>query len=136
MLGLMQNWPMRVSRILDHAAKYHASREIISRSIEGPITRSNWAEVRTRTIKLAQALVRLGVRPGDMIGCMAWNTTRHLEVWYGVPGAGGVLHSLNPRLFADQLVYIINHAEDRILMLDLDLVPVIEAIADRLEAAT
>ncbi len=132
MLGLMQDWKMRVTHILDHAAKYHGSREIISRSVEGPIERSNWAEARDRAIKVAQALTRLGVRPGDMIGCMAWNTTRHLEIWYGVPGAGGVLHSLNPRLSADQLVYVIDHAEDQWVFVDHDIVAVLEAVADKL----
>ena len=132
MLGLMQDWEMRVTRILDHAAKYHANRQIISRSIEGPIEHSNWGEVRTRAVKLSQALVRLGVKRGDMIGCMAWNTTRHLEIWYGVPGAGGVLHSLNPRLSVEQLTFVIDHAEDKWVLVDHDIVPVLEAVAGNL----
>src|SRR5699024_8556083 len=99
---------------------------------EGPVVQTTWAETRIRALRVAQALVRHGIRPGDMIGCMAWNTVRHLEVWYGVPGAGAVLHSLNPRLSAEQLVYIINHAEDRLIFVDVDLVPVLEGIADRL----
>ena len=132
MRGLMQDWPLRVSRIIDHAARYHGARPVVGRSVEGPIVRSSWAEVRGRALKLAQALARMGVRPGDMIGCMAWNTVRHLEVWYGVPGAGAVLHSLNPRLSAEQLVYIINHAEDRIVFVDADLVPVLERVSDQL----
>lgn len=78
-------------------------------------------------------MISLGIKPGDVIGVMAWNTARHFEVWYGIPGTGAVNHTLNPRLFADQLVYIINHAEDRILMIDFDLVPIIENIWDRLE---
>lgn len=129
MQGLMQDWPLRVSRIIDHAAKYHANRPVISRSVEGPITHSNWGDVRTRALKLSQALAGLGIKRGDMIGAMAWNTTRHMEVWYGVPGAGGVLHSLNPRLSADQLVYIITHAEDRWIFLDMDLVGILEPLA-------
>ncbi|MEM9141187.1 MAG: AMP-binding protein, partial [Pseudomonadota bacterium] len=129
MQGMMQDWPMRVSKIIDHAAKYHANRPIVSRSVEGPITHDTWGSVHTRALKVAQALVRLGVKPGDMIGCMAWNTTRHMEVWYGVPGAGGVLHSLNPRLSAEQLVYIIDHAEDQWIFVDHDIVPVLEPIA-------
>lgn len=132
MQGLMQDWPLRVTRILDHAAKYHASRPIVSRSVEGPITRSTWGEVHLRARKVAGALARLGVRRGDMIGAMAWNTTRHLEVWYGVPGAGGVLHSLNPRLSAEQLIFIITHAEDQWIFVDHDIVPVLEGIADQL----
>ena len=132
MLGLMQDWPLRVSNIIDHAAKYHANRPVTSRSVEGPITHSTWGQVHTRAIKVSQALVRLGIKPGDMIGCMAWNTTRHLEIWYGVPGAGGVLHSLNPRLSADQLIYVIDHAEDQWVFIDHDLTAVLEAIADKL----
>ncbi len=132
MQGLMQDWPLRVSRIIDHAARYHANRPIVSRSVEGEITHATWAEIRTQALKLSQALVHLGAKRGDMIGAMAWNTARHLEVWYGVPGAGGVLHSLNPRLSAEQLVYIITHAEDRWIFCDLDLVPILEGIADQL----
>ncbi|HSF95237.1 MAG TPA: long-chain-fatty-acid--CoA ligase [Thermohalobaculum sp.] len=129
MLGMMQDWPLRVTNILDHAAKYHGARPVISRSVEGPITRTSWADIRLRALKLAQALRRLGVRPGEVIGCMAWNTARHMEVWYGVPGAGGVLHSLNPRLSREQMLYIINHAEDRWILCDLDMVPILEALA-------
>ena len=128
-MGLMQDWPLRVSSIIDHAAKYHAGRAVISRSIEGPVTRTTWEGIRTRALMLAQALARLGVRPGEVVGCMAWNTSRHMEVWYGVPGAGAVLHSLNPRLAREQLVYIINHAGDRWLFCDLDLVAILEGLA-------
>ena len=129
MLGLMQDWPLRVSAIIDHAAKYHGGRAVVSRSVEGPVTRTNWAGVRAEALKLAQALTRLGVAPGEVIGCMAWNTARHMEVWYGVPGAGAVLHSLNPRLAREQLLYIINHAGDRWLFCDLDLVAILEGLA-------
>jgi acyl-CoA synthetase (AMP-forming)/AMP-acid ligase II len=129
MLGLMQDWPLRVSSIIDHAARYHTGRAIVSRSVEGPVTHTNWGQVRTRALKLSQALTRLGVKPGEVVGCMAWNTARHLEVWYGVPGTGAVLHSLNPRLSREQMVYVINHAADRWLFCDLDLVPILEALS-------
>ncbi|MHA1528852.1 MAG: long-chain-fatty-acid--CoA ligase [Alphaproteobacteria bacterium] len=132
MLGLMQDWPLRVSSIIDHAAKYHAGRAVISRSAEGPVSHTTWEGVRARALKLAQALARLGVKPGEVVGCMAWNTARHMEVWYGVPGAGAVLHSLNPRLSREQLVYIINHAGDRWLLCDLDLVEILEGLASEL----
>ncbi|MEM7239117.1 MAG: long-chain fatty acid--CoA ligase, partial [Pseudomonadota bacterium] len=102
------------------------------RSIEGPIMWSTWHEVRDRAKKVTQAIRRLGVRPGDVIGAMAWNTTRHMEIWYGIPGAGGVLHTLNPRLSGEQLIYIINHAEDQWIFIDHDLVGVLEPIADAL----
>jgi len=129
MLGLMQDWPLRVTTIIDHAAKYHAGRPVTGRSVEGLVLRSTWGEVHGRALRLSQALRRLGAKPGEVVGCMAWNTVRHMEVWYGVPGAGAVLHSLNPRLSRDQLLYIVNHAEDRWIFCDLDLVPVIEGLA-------
>jgi len=133
MTVVMQDFPLTVDKIIDHAAKYHPNRKLVSRSVEGPITETNWLNVRNQAKKLSQGLISLGVRPGDVIGVMAWNTSRHFEVWYGVPGAGAVNHTLNPRLFAEQLIYIINHAEDRILLIDFDLVPIIEGIWDKLE---
>jgi fatty-acyl-CoA synthase len=132
MLGQMQEWPLRVHRIIDHAARQHPRRRIVSASAEGPVVQTDWASVRTGALRAAQRLARLGLRPGDRVGVMAWNTARHIELWYGVPGAGGVTHSLNPRLFADQLAYIVNHAGDRFLAFDPDLAPVIAAIRPRL----
>ncbi|MEM9013446.1 MAG: long-chain-fatty-acid--CoA ligase [Pseudomonadota bacterium] len=133
MHNLMQDWPLRVSAIIDHAARFHAGRTLESRSVEGPMVTTTWADVRTQALKVSQALLRLGLKPGEVVGVMAWNTGRHMEAWYGIPGAGGIIHTLNPRLFADQLVYIINHAEDRILMVDPDLLPIIEGIWERLD---
>lgn len=132
MRGLMQDWPLRCSRVIDHAARIHGDRPVVSRSVEGPIHRTTWGDIRTRSLKLAQALVRHGVRPGDRVATLAWNTWRHLEAWYGATGAGGVYHTLNPRLFADQIIYIANHAEDRILLTDLTFVPMLEKLAPRL----
>ncbi len=129
MKGLMQDWPLLVSTVLDHAARFHGDREIVTRSIEGPIVRTNYREVHLRARKTAQALRRLGIKEGDVVATMAWNTARHLEAWYGIMGLGAVCHTLNPRLFAEQLVYIINHAEDKIIFVDLTFVPVLEAIA-------
>jgi len=129
---MMQNFSLRVSTIIDHAARYHPNRPVIGRSVEGPIVESNWQEVQREAKQVAAALQGLGIKKGDVIGVMAWNTVRHLSVWYGIPGAGAVNHTLNPRLFADQLDYIINHAEDRFIMVDLDLLPAFEAIIDRL----
>ena len=126
----MQDFPLRVSQIIDHAALYHPERKIISRSVEGPITETTWKHIHKQAKKLSQALISLDVKKGDTIGVMAWNTARHMEVWFGIPGSGAINHTLNPRLFAEQLIYIINHAEDKILMVDLDLVPVIEKIID------
>jgi fatty-acyl-CoA synthase len=132
MLGLMQDWPLLIHRIIDHAANYHAGRKVISRSVEGPIHTTTYADIRTRAKKVAQRLVRDGIRPGDRVATLAWNTWRHLEAWYGIVGMGGVYHTVNPRLFVDQIAWIINHAEDRVMMTDLTFVPLLEKLADRL----
>ena len=124
----MQPFSLRVSEILDHAARYHPRRKIISRNVEGPIVETDWNTVYLKAKKLSKALQKLGIKKGDRIGVMAWNTARHLELWYGIPGSGAVNHTLNPRLFAKQLTYIINHAEDKILMIDSDLVKILEEI--------
>ena len=133
MLGLMQDWPLLVHKVLDHAAIYAADREIVTRSVEGPIRRTTWSKVHERSRKLAKALTKRGVKAGDRIATLAWNTERHLETWYGVTGAGGVYHTLNPRLFAEQLVYIANHAEDRMIFVDLTFVPILEKLQDELK---
>ncbi|MBS0332908.1 MAG: AMP-binding protein, partial [Proteobacteria bacterium] len=126
MLGLMQNWPLTVDKILDHAKTWHGDREIVSRSVEGPIARSTYAEVHTRAKKLSNALKSLGIKPGDRCATLAWNTARHIEAWYGVMGIGAVCHTLNPRLFAEQLCYIIGHAEDQVIFTDLTFLPVLQ----------
>ena len=123
MLGLMQDWPLTVDKILDHAARWHGEVEIVSRSVEGPIVRTTYAQAHERARRLSGALAGLGVKPGDRIATLAWNTARHLEAWYAIMGMGAVCHTLNPRLFADQLCYIINHAEDKIIFTDLTFVP-------------
>lgn len=132
MHNLMQDWPLRVSGILDHAARYHGARLVKGRAAEGHLTEMPYATLRLRALKVVQMLRRLGVKPGEAVASMAWNTPRHMEVWYGVSGAGAVLHTLNPRLFKEQLDYIINHAEDRVILVDADLVPVIEELKDHL----
>ena len=132
MHNLMQHWPLTVGRIIDHANLYHPNRPVISRDTESGVSQSSWSDVHLGARKVTQALRRLGVKRGDVVGVMAWNTRRMLDVWYGVPGAGAALHTLNPRLFADQLVYVINHAEDRVLMVDFDIAPIIANIRDRL----
>ncbi|TFU06394.1 long-chain-fatty-acid--CoA ligase [Polymorphobacter arshaanensis] len=133
MLGGMQDWPLLVWRLIDHAALNHPNREVISLTVEGPKVCTNWREVRDRARKVAQALVGLGMKPGDRIATLAWNTYRHLECWYGISGMGGVAHTINPRLFEDQIVYIANHAEDRVLFFDLSFVKLVETIAPRLK---
>ena len=132
MKGLMQDWPLRVTTIIDHAARFHGDREVVTRTIEGPIARTTYSEIHLRARKAAQALQKLGIEKGDVVATMAWNTARHLEAWYGIMGLGAVCHTLNPRLFAEQLIYIINHAEDKVIFLDLTFVPILEGIKDEL----
>ncbi len=132
MRGLMQEWPLVVTSVIDHAAQWHGEREMVTRTVEGPIHRTNYAELHLRARKFAQALQRLGVGKGEVVGTMAWNGFRHFEAWYAIMGIGAVCHTLNPRLFAEQLVYIINHAEDRVVLLDTTFVPILEAISDQL----
>ena len=133
MLGLMQDWPLLCHRIIDHAALNYGERPVISRSIEGPIHTTNYVEVRARALRVAQRLERDGIRPGDRVATLAWNTWRHLEAWYGIMGAGGVYHTVNPRLFPEQISWIVNHAEDRVMMVDLTFLPILEKLADGLK---
>jgi fatty-acyl-CoA synthase len=132
MFGLMQDWPLLCHRIIDHAALNHGGRAVISRSIEGPIHTTNYVDIRARALKVAQRLDRDGIRVGDRVATLAWNTWRHLEAWYGIMGIGAVYHTINPRLFPDQIVWIVNHAEDRVMLVDLTFLPLLEKIADRL----
>jgi fatty-acyl-CoA synthase len=132
MLGLMQDWPLLCHRIIEHAAAIHGTREIVTRSVEGPIHRTNYKEVHDRALKVSQALNRQGIKLGDRIATIAWNTWRHLECWYGIMGIGAICHTVNPRLFPDQIGWIINHAQDRIVVTDLTFVPMLEQIADKL----
>src|SRR5262252_3898338 len=131
MEGLMQDWPLVISSVLDHAYINHPEREIVSRSVEGPIHRYTYKDLYARSKRCAKALRKLGLREGDVAATLAWNTYRHMEVWYGIMGLGAVCHTINPRLFTDQIIYIANHAEDRVLCLDLTFVPIVEAIQDR-----
>ncbi len=129
MLGLMQEWPLLCHKIIDHAARQNPAREIVSRSVEGPIVRMTYADLNIRSRKVAERLAREGCVPGDRIATLAWNTGRHLECWYGAMGMGGVYHTLNPRLFPDQIAWIMRHAEDGFLFCDLTFMPIVEKIA-------
>jgi fatty-acyl-CoA synthase len=132
MLGLMQNWPLLCHRIIDHAAIQHGGRQVISRSIEGPIHTTNYRQIRQRALKVAKRLEKDGIKLGDRVGTLAWNTWRHMEAWYGILGIGAIYHTVNPRLFPEQIVWIVNHAQDRVMMVDLTFVPLLEKIADKL----
>ena len=133
MLGLMQDWPLLVHTILDHASKWHGTREIVSRRVEGDISRMTYRDLDHRARALASAAQgRLGLKLGDVVCTMSWNGYRHMETWYGIMGLGCVVHTLNPRLFADQLIYVINHGEGKWVFLDLTFVPILEAVQDKL----
>lgn len=132
MLGLMQDWPLLCNRIIDHAAAIHGDSEVVTRSVEGPIHRTNYRQIRARALKVAQRLDRDGIRIGDRVATLGWNTWRHLESWYGIMGIGAICHTVNPRLFPEQIAWIMNHAGDRVVMIDLTFVPLLEAIAPML----
>lgn len=132
LLGLMQDRPLQISAIIRHGARYNGSREIVSRGSDGALSRYGFRDVEVRARRLAKGLERLGVRPSDRVASLAWNTQRHLEMFYGVPGMGAVLHTLNPRLWDEQLAYIVRHAEDRVLMFDPDLLALVTRLAPRM----
>jgi len=132
MLGLMQSWPLTVDRIIDHAARIHGSREIVTRRTSGAIHRSDYATLRNRARRVSAALKGFGIVEGDRVATLAWNSERHTECWYGAMGMGAVLHTLNPRLHVDQLAWIAQDAGSRVLVLDRDLVSLIEPIRDSL----
>src|SRR5947209_18313652 len=129
MLGLMQDWPLLCHRIIEHAAKYHGSQEVVTRSVEGPIVRTNYAEIYKRALKVSQMLQRDGIKFGDRVATIAWNTWRHLECWYGIMGIGSICHTVNPRLLPAQIASIINHAGDRVVLLETTFVPHLEQLA-------
>jgi fatty-acyl-CoA synthase len=136
MQGLMQHWPLTVNRILEHAKIHHGTREVVTRTVEGPIVRQTYADVYDRAKQVSAALAADGVRFGDVIGSIGWSTARNMEAWYGAMGLGIVVHTINPRLHPDQIAQIINHAEDKFLFLDLSFVPLLESLADKLPRIT
>jgi len=132
MLGQMQHWPLLIHKIIDFAGSQHGGQEVVSRSVEGPIQRTTYSKVRLRALKVAQRLARDGIGIGDRVATLAWNTARHLEAWYGITGVGAIYHTVNPRLFPEQIAWIVNHAEDRILFTDLTFLPLLEGLQDKL----
>ena len=128
MLGNMMNNQLLISGVIEHAEKYHSDAEIVSRTVEGPIHRYTYSDAAKRSRKLANALVNLGLKEGDTVGTLAWNTIRHFELYFGVSGIGCVVNTVNPRLFPEQLTYIINHAENQYLFIDLSFVELVESL--------
>jgi len=129
MLGLMMNRPLLISSLIRHADRCHGDGEIVSRTIEGPIHRYTYRDAHARSRRLARALRRLGVVPGERVGTLAWNGYRHFELYYAASGMEAIIHTINPRLFFDQLTYIVHHAEDRLIFFDLTFLPLVEKLA-------
>ncbi|MEC7162315.1 MAG: long-chain fatty acid--CoA ligase, partial [Pseudomonadota bacterium] len=130
-LGAMQDWSMRISHVIDHAAREAPDREIVTRWADGSETRTDWAGIRRDAKKMSQALQALGLGKGDKVASLAMNHARHLVSWFGVAGMGGVLHTCNPRLFEDQLEYIVNHAEDKVMIYDAAFQPIVDKMRDK-----
>ena len=133
MIGDMQKWAPNVASIIEHAKQFHPEKEVISRMVSGDIHRTNYDEVCIRSRKLASVLVKVFYKEGDVIATLALNTYRHLEMYYGISGMGAVTHTLNFRLHPEQAVYIINHAEDKIIFVEAPFVPILEALKDQLK---
>jgi fatty-acyl-CoA synthase len=129
MIGSMQDWPLTLNKVLEHANSSTPGREVVTRSIEGPMVRTTYGEIHGRARQVSAALRNAGVEKGCRVATLAWNSARHMEVWFGTMGIGAVLHTLNPRLFPEQLAWIINHAEDKIIFVDLTFVPLLEKLA-------
>jgi len=132
MNGLMMQQPLLISSLLRHAERHHGEQQVVSRRVEGDIHRYSYRDLAARSRRMAKALAALGVGPGARVGTIAWNGYRHLELYYAVSGSGAVLHTLNPRLHADQVVWIADHAEDQVLCFDKTFLPLVEAVASRL----
>jgi acyl-CoA synthetase (AMP-forming)/AMP-acid ligase II len=133
MNGLMMQQPLLISSLLVHAERHHGDQEVVSRRVEGDIHRTTYRELAARSRQMAKALNGFGLQSGQRVATLAWNGYRHLELYYAVSGSGAVLHTLNPRLHPDQVVYIADHAEDQVLFFDLTFLPLVEAIAGRVK---
>lgn len=131
--GQMMDYPLTLDRILEHANRIYPSKRITTKLPDGSLHRYTYADLHQRVRKLSKALVKLGIEPGDRIGTFGWNNYQHLELYYAIPGAGAVCHTLNIRLFPDQLTYVVNHAEDRIVFIDASLLPLFERVADDIQ---
>jgi 3-(methylthio)propionyl---CoA ligase len=134
MQGLMMQQPLLVASLLVHADRHHGDQEIVSRRVEGDIHRYRYRDLAQRARRMANGLTALGIQPGERVGTLAWNGYRHMELYFAVSGSGSVLHTLNPRLHVDQLAYIIEHAEDRVVFFDLTFLPLIESVAPRVKS--
>lgn len=132
MQGIMQDWPLTVNKILEHANMQHGAREIITRRVEGNIVRSTYADLFVASKQVSSALKDIGIGMGDRVATLGWNSERHMAAWYGTMGIGAVLHTINPRLHPEQIAWIANHAEDKVLIFDKTFLPIVEAIKEHL----
>jgi acyl-CoA synthetase (AMP-forming)/AMP-acid ligase II len=134
MHGLMMDQPLLISDLIRHADRHHASTEIVSKTVDGSVHRYTYREAHTRARRLANALNKLGVRMHDRVATLAWNGFRHYEVYYAAAGSGAVIHTINPRLFPEQIAYIANHAEDKIVFYDTTFAPLVEKLKTQVKA--
>src|SRR6185436_18237892 len=134
MQGLMMDQPLLISGLIRHAERHHGATEIVSKTVEGGLHRYTYADAARRARKLANALKRLGVAMHDRVATLAWNGFRHYEIYYAVAGSGAVIHTINPRLFPDQVSYIANHAEDKIVFYDTTFAPLIDKLRPQLKS--
>ncbi len=133
MLGKMMYQPLLLSGLIEHAAQYHGDTAVFSKEVDGQVTHSDWLTVSDNSKRMAKALAALGLQPADRIATLAWNNRRHLEAWYAISGSGMICHTINPRLFPEQLSYIVNDAEDQALFFDVTFLPLILAIKDHIK---
>jgi fatty-acyl-CoA synthase len=132
--GLMMHRPLLVTDILDYAAEIHPDQEVVSATVEGPLHRASYPQLRRRVARLAHALREIGIGPGERVATLAWNGYRHFELYYAIAGIGAVCHTVNPRLSAEQFAYVVNHARDRLLFFDVSFAPILAGLRDRLPA--
>jgi fatty-acyl-CoA synthase len=133
----MQDWPLTVDKIADHSARWHSAREVVTRRVEdGQVERTTYGAIHGRAKQLSHALREAGIGLGDRVATLGWNTSRHIEAWYGIMGIGAVCHTLNPRLHPEQLAYIINHADDRLILVDLTFLPLLAAVIQHCPTVT
>ncbi|MGB2574226.1 MAG: AMP-binding protein, partial [Henriciella sp.] len=133
MLGIMQDWQLTTDKILDHANRIHPDRQITTRRVGGEIVRTSYSELYNISKQVSNALIDEGVGLGDRVATLGWNSARHMSSWYGTMGIGAVLHTINPRLHPDQIAWIANHAEDKVLIFDTSFLPIVEQIKDQLK---
>jgi fatty-acyl-CoA synthase len=134
MHGLMMDQPLLISDLIRHADRHHASTEIVSKTVDGSVHRYTYRQAHARARRLANALQKLGVRMHDRVATLAWNGFRHYEIYYAAAGSGAVIHTINPRLFPEQIAYIANHAEDRIVFYDTTFSPLVEKLRTQVKA--